>query len=69
MSKCKKCHAVLKWGMSPNGKWIPMDLNGTCHFDTCPHAKEFRGKHYGEEMSGDYTKIGRHKEQKGLDDY
>ena len=44
MSNCKSCGAEIVWEKSNNGKNIPMNKNGSCHFDTCPQAKNWRGR-------------------------
>jgi len=46
MPTCKSCGAEIEWQKSANDKWIPHDLNGQCHFDTCPDAKKFRKTHH-----------------------
>lgn len=69
MAKCKRCGATIKFVKTENDKWIPMDPDGTCHFDTCPYANEFRNKHFGQDEEHDYAKIGRAKDQKRLGDY
>ena len=44
VSKCSRCGVMIRWEKTVNDKWIPMDMCGSCHFDTCPFAAEFRGK-------------------------
>lgn len=68
MATCKSCGANIEWHKSPLGKWIPHDLNGTCHFDTCPQSKQWRG------MSArgptiPYDRIGVHPEQKQIGEF
>ena len=42
MANCKSCGVNIEWRQSESGQWIPYDLNGTCHFETCPQAKKWR---------------------------
>ncbi len=66
MTKCKKCKASIIWERNSNDKWIPLNLDGSLHFDTCLYAKEFRNKHFNQNNFHDYTKIRRENGQKGL---
>lgn len=34
MSYCKKCAHPIIW-RTEDGKWMPYDEDGTCHFKTC----------------------------------
>lgn len=65
MSNCRSCGEKIKWVESPNGKHIPYNLNGICHFETCPQAPKWRkrenqsiGRRAGKysDTSHDYTK-------------
>ena len=44
MSKCKQCGAEIIWEQNDNDRWIPMDLDSHCHFETCPDRKEAKVK-------------------------
>lgn len=39
---CKGCGAGIFWQKTKNGKWMPLDPDGTPHWSTCPKAEEFR---------------------------
>lgn len=41
-SECRGCRAPIEWWETPNGKRIPLDLDGEPHWSTCPKADEFR---------------------------
>jgi hypothetical protein len=44
-SSCKKCNAIIIWGVSRSNKWMPLVKDGeewVSHFSNCPGAKEFR---------------------------
>ena len=57
MVECNKCGANIKWSKE-EGRWVPMDLDGKCHFDTCPKRKRYKN------TSIDYTKLGKPKDPK-----
>lgn len=40
-SRCRSCDAPIFWGKTDAGKAIPLDLGGTSHFLTCPHAAKW----------------------------
>ncbi len=44
-NRCRTCGEPIIWRETNNGKYIPMNLNGVCHFETCPHANQWRGQH------------------------
>ena len=66
MATCKACGAKIEWLMNDKGKWVPYDLNGVNHFNTCPDAKVFRGKHFTNDNTKDYTRMGVPKDQTQL---
>lgn len=39
---CSTCAAIIFWIITPNGKRMPVDPDGTSHFATCPDAKRHR---------------------------
>lgn len=41
-AKCRSCDADIWWMKTSNGKNIPLDVNGTAHFTTCPSADQHR---------------------------
>jgi hypothetical protein len=41
-STCRGCEAPIYWVVSPKGRNVPVDEDGTCHFDTCPNADAFK---------------------------
>jgi hypothetical protein len=45
---CTGCGAAIEWYETPNGKKMPMNVDGdgNCesHFSTCPKHKDFRKK-------------------------
>lgn len=43
---CKggSCYAPIYWVKTPNGKYQPMNHDGTPHHATCPDAPEFKAK-------------------------
>jgi hypothetical protein len=43
--KCRACPASMVWYRTPNGKNIPIDLDGKqAHFATCPARQQFKTK-------------------------
>ena len=42
-SRCSGCGMKIFWIKTVNGKNMPLDPDGTCHFETCPEADQFRG--------------------------
>lgn len=54
MGNCRSCGAAIDWIQNNEMRWIPMNHNGTCHFETCPHAKQWRNRKAN--GSHDYTK-------------
>lgn len=40
LSRCRSCGAGIYWGVTENGKKVPLNINTTSHFTTCPHAKQ-----------------------------
>ena len=68
MAQCKDCQAEITWVQSENGRWIPQDIDGTCHFDSCPARRDQRERRKREDRS-DYSKIGIDQQQKQLNDY
>ena len=43
-SPCKGCSADIYWIRTKNGKWMPVDADGTPHWATCPDRKKFGKK-------------------------
>lgn len=43
-ARCRGCRALIYWIKTSNGKNMPVDVDGTSHFATCPKADQFR--HY-----------------------
>ncbi len=42
-SRCKQCHAMIEWWVTPNGKFMPLDKDTLQpHWGTCPKADAFR---------------------------
>lgn len=42
---CKRCGKRIEFWKTPAGACMPIEPSGNemlCHFNTCPHAKEFR---------------------------
>jgi hypothetical protein len=39
-SKCRSCQGEIWWVKTKNGKNVPVNNDGVCHFDTCPDRKE-----------------------------
>jgi hypothetical protein len=49
LSKCKSCGAAIRWGKTPAGRNVPIDVKPTMqdgrpvylsHFQTCPNASQ-----------------------------
>jgi hypothetical protein len=38
MPICRKCGLETKWTRNPNNKWIPLNPDGSAHWDTCKEA-------------------------------
>ncbi|MFB2878697.1 hypothetical protein [Floridanema aerugineum] len=43
-STCEACKARVNWVKTPNGKYTPINLDGSTHWATCPDAKRFKKK-------------------------
>ena len=43
-SRCRSCRAEILWGTTPVLRKVPLNLDGTSHFRTCPQADYWRGK-------------------------
>lgn len=41
-SSCRSCGATVFWIVTPRGRKMPVDGDGTSHFASCPHAAEHR---------------------------
>lgn len=41
-SKCKGCEEYIYWVKTRNGKNIPVNADGFCHFDTCTKRGQSR---------------------------
>ena len=67
MATCKHCGCNIEWCKSRFDGWVPFDLNGRCHLDTCPKQKRFKGRVMVDEIK-DYTRIGVHPNQKQITD-
>lgn len=39
---CRSCQAPVLWAMTPIGRRMPLDRDGTSHFATCPQAGWWR---------------------------
>ena len=65
MATCKSCGAEIIWEKTEQGRWRPMDLNGKCHFDTCPKAEKYR-KTTHKSSCLDYSRINVPDDQKQL---
>ncbi len=39
---CRSCDARVFWIVTPRGRKMPVDADGTSHFATCPQADEHR---------------------------
>ena len=35
MAICKKCNSEVKWSKSASDKWIPVNPDGSAHWDKC----------------------------------
>ena len=44
MSNCKSCGQEIVWRETDEGRFIPMNKNGTCHFETCPQRTQWKNK-------------------------
>ena len=45
-AKCKKCGAVIYWGLTRNKKWIPLrwtkEKGLFAHWEDCPYSEDFK---------------------------
>lgn len=41
---CRSCRATVIWCVTKRGMKMPLNLDGTSHFSTCPHAELHRNK-------------------------
>ncbi len=39
-SRCKYCGESIEWAKTANGKNMPVDPDGQCHFDTCKSKRD-----------------------------
>jgi hypothetical protein len=39
---CASCRDTIRWIVTDNGKRMPVNLDGTSHFVTCPNADQHR---------------------------
>ena len=39
---CEACGKTIRFVKTEAGKWIPIDWDGTPHWETCPNADDFR---------------------------
>lgn len=44
VGKCRSCHAVVLWCVTPAGKKAPVNPDGVNHFVTCPQRDDWRRK-------------------------
>ena len=68
MAQCKSCKATIQW-VERNNRWVPHDLDGRNHFETCPDADKFRKKQQSEDEACDYKELGNDKKQMKLNDF
>lgn len=40
--ECRSCKAPMWWVLTRKGKKMPVNEDDTCHWETCPQAKEWR---------------------------
>ena len=40
---CLSCGAEIYWAVTRKGKATPVNPDGVSHFETCPHADDWRG--------------------------
>ena len=62
MATCKDCNTTIEWSKRGE-KWVPMDLSGSCHFDTCPARQRAKQKY--ENSAIDYDEMRKPKLAKG----
>ena len=67
MAQCQRCKQEIKWEKNDNDNWVPLNLDGVNHFETCPYSKEFRNKKVKGNL--DYDEIDKDPKQKGLEEY
>lgn len=41
-TSCRGCSAKIYFVRTKNGKWMPVNPDGTPHWGTCDKAKQFR---------------------------
>lgn len=41
-SRCRSCSATVFWIVTPRGRKMPLDGDGTSHFVSCPQAAQHR---------------------------
>lgn len=42
VNQYKACCAVINWVKTANGKFTPINPDGSTHWATCPEAKKFK---------------------------
>lgn len=42
IGRCRSCHVVIQWAVTPSGARAPLDRDGRAHFTTCPDAALWR---------------------------
>lgn len=61
MSSCRKCGGALKWKRLGNGKWSPMNPDGSDHWDLCKSVVRKNGGavvEFHSRTRGDVSKYG-----------
>ncbi len=44
LSRCLGCDTLIYWIKTVRGKPMPLNVDGTPHWGTCPEANRFRSK-------------------------
>lgn len=58
MARCKSCTAAIKWEIDYMGKYHPVNLDGSCHYLSCPNTKHYRKlKEATKKKDIDYTQL------------
>jgi hypothetical protein len=41
-ANCSGCNAEILWAKTKNDKWMPLNQDGSVHWESCPKSKDFK---------------------------
>lgn len=71
MSQCRLCQQPIKFEQNENDKWVPLNSDGTSHFESCPEIRRRRELYFKDSQPTSKELIQKHlgKEQTFLEDF